>query len=401
MQQFGEVLRSVELPATWREAIAEQCKAAASAEGGEQNRVQKRRAELDEEQKRLINVYTKGYITEQELDEKVERIRSEQFTLPFLQVKDTEKITKELYSTGETLEHMADYWNEATAEERRDIVWSLLNAEGLVYDLERQIIIGLKPRASVLPVLALGLEATLMWEQREDGLWLREDYWPPKREVEKGKPGRPPTLTPAQQERAIMLIRQGMPLQQVAELLETSYDVVYRLAKSEGIELPRAERKLTPEQLCEAYGLLGADVPFRQVAKRFGINPESLRRLAERDGVELKAREEKLTLTKRKLTPEQQQEARDLVRSGVSIRQTAKMFGISRQALIDLLKDGEDSVEWQHKEPILTLEQQQEACELLETGASLRRVAKLFGTTHQTLARYLRREEQNSKREGH
>jgi DNA invertase Pin-like site-specific DNA recombinase len=217
-----------------------------------------------------------------------------------------------------------------------------------------------------------------------------------KREVEKGKPGRPPTLTPAQQERAIMLIRQGMPLQKVAELLETSYDVVYRLAKSEGIELPRAERKLTPEQLREAYGLLGADVPFRQVAKRFGINPESLRRLAERDGVELKAREEKLTLTKRKLTPEQQQEARDLVRSGVSLRQTARMFGISRQALIDLLKDGEDSVEWQHKEPILTLEQQQEACELLQTGASLRRVAKLVGTTHQTLARYLRREEQNS-----
>jgi IS30 family transposase len=69
------------------------------------------------------------------------------------------------------------------------------------------------------------------------------------------------------------------------------------------------------------------------------------------------------------------------------------MFGMSRQALIDLLKDGEDRVEWQHKEPILTLEQKQEACELLQTGASLRRVAKVFGTTHQTLARYVRREE--------
>jgi hypothetical protein len=129
---------------------------------------------------------------------------------------------------------MADYWNEATAEERRDIVWSLLYAEGLVYDLERQVIIGLKPRASVLPVLALGLEATLMWEQREDGLWLREDYWPPKREVEKGKPGRPPTLTPAQQERAIMLIRQGMPLQQVAELLNRKPASCYRQGHRSG-----------------------------------------------------------------------------------------------------------------------------------------------------------------------
>ncbi len=42
------------------------------------------------------------------------------------------------------------------------MVWSLLDAEGVVYDLERQVIIGLKPRASVLPVLALGLEATAM-----------------------------------------------------------------------------------------------------------------------------------------------------------------------------------------------------------------------------------------------
>jgi transposase len=219
------------------------------------------------------------------------------------------------------------------------MVWSLLHAEGLIYDLERHAIVGLKPRAGVLDVMALGLEATGMWERREETLWLREDYWPPKRERE--NLGRPPSLTPAEQERAIMLIRQGMPLKKVAELFDTSYEVVRRLAKRQGVELERSERRLTPEQLEQAYELLRADAPFRQVADQFGIHPESLRRLAQRDGVTLRARGEKLTPTQRRLTPAQQQEARSLVGSGVSLRQAARQTGISRCALEGLLKEGE------------------------------------------------------------
>ena len=97
--------------------------------------------------------------------------------------------------------------------------------------------------------------------------------------------------------------------------------------------LGRSERRLTPEQLEQAYDLLRADTPFRQIADRFGIHPESLRRLAQRDGVTLRARGEKLT-------PEQQQEARALVRSGVSLRQAARQVGINRCALEGLLKEG-------------------------------------------------------------
>ncbi len=121
----------------------------------------------------------------------------------------------------------------------------------------------------------------------------------------------------------------------------TSYEVVRRLAKRQGVELGRSERRLTPEQLEQAYELLRADAPFRQVADQFGIHPESLRRLAQRDGVTLRARGEKLTPTQRRLTPEQQQEARSLVGSGVSLRQAARQTGISRCALEGLLKEGE------------------------------------------------------------
>jgi hypothetical protein len=176
------------LPLTWREAIAERCQSENKVEDNDTERFRRRRAELDEEHKRLLTLFKKGYIAESELDEQVESIRSELFELRVHEVKDPEKAAEEAISAGETLERMAAYWNEATAEERCDKVWSLLNAGVLVYDLERHVIIGFKPRASVFHVLTLGLEATSMWEQRDDGLWLRENYWPPKLDREAPRP---------------------------------------------------------------------------------------------------------------------------------------------------------------------------------------------------------------------
>jgi hypothetical protein len=60
--------------------------------------------------------------------------------------------------------------------------------------------------------------------------------------------------------------------------------------------------------------------------------------LDERDGVALRARGEKATPTQRRLTWDEQQEACDLVESGASHRQTVKRFGIRRQALVGILK---------------------------------------------------------------
>jgi hypothetical protein len=68
-------------------------------------------------------------------------------------------------AAGETLADMASYSLEALPEERRDIVWTL---GGLVYDLERSVIVGLLLPPDVLPVLALGLAHR--WEPREGGL---------------------------------------------------------------------------------------------------------------------------------------------------------------------------------------------------------------------------------------
>lgn len=87
-----------------------------------------------------------------------------------------------------------------------------------------------------------------------------------------------------------MLIRQGLSLRKIAELLETSHESVRRFLKSQGIALQPSVQILTPEQLEAAYELLRADVPFREVAEQFGISDASLWRLAQRDGVVLRPR---------------------------------------------------------------------------------------------------------------
>ena len=175
--QFGRLLASLALPASWRGAIAERSKVLASHDEGGQ-RIVARRAELEAEQERLVTAFTKGYLTEQVLDAQIERIRGELQALPPQVMRSAAASMKAILAAGETLEDMASYWEEALPGERRDIVWALLTVGGLVFDLERQTIVGLLPRGDMLPVLALGLAER--WEQRGDELWFREAFLPAK-----------------------------------------------------------------------------------------------------------------------------------------------------------------------------------------------------------------------------
>jgi transposase len=217
------------------------------------------------------------------LDTRMERIRAELFALPVPVVQDVEKMRQAALSAGETLLDMAAYWNEATIEERRDIVWSLFQIGGLIYDL-RRVIVGLIPRQSVLPVLALGLEGTVRWEQRGSGLWLRSSYFPEKqlRDNPHIPPPQPDSLTPEQKDEAAALLRQGWSIRQVASHYGVSRESIHRLAKKEGIELQPTLPKLTGEKREEALALLKQGFSLRQVAKRLEVNHETLRRLLKR-----------------------------------------------------------------------------------------------------------------------
>jgi len=231
--QFGELLSTVELPGTWREAIAERCRTQDASKDVELEHIFQRRRELEEEQKRLVTVYTKGYLSEQALDSRMEQIRQELLQLPLPIVPTADEVTQAALSSGETLMDMASYWSEAIAEERRDMVWALLELGGLVYDLERRCIMGLLPRGSMLPVLGLGLEKTGHWEQRDRGLWLRADYLPPKqvREEPHLPPPQPPSLTPEEQVEALALVQAGVSLRQIAKHFETSHGAIWRLVR--------------------------------------------------------------------------------------------------------------------------------------------------------------------------
>jgi transposase len=283
IQQFGEMLRSIILPDSWRQAIAERCMAETKEEE-DIERVRLRRAELEAEQKRLVTVFTKGFISEEQLDVAMERIRAELFTLPMPVTRSAEELTRAALSAGETLENMADYWNEATAEERRDMVWSLLNVGGLIFDLERRVIVGILPRESFLPIMGLGLEATARWEQRSGGLWLCEEYWPEKleRSVPHILPPQAPSLTLVQQEDAVALLQQGWSIREVAQHLGASRGSIHRLARKEGVQLHSTGPKLTLSQQEEAMEMLRSGASLHKVAERFGINHESVRRMIKR-----------------------------------------------------------------------------------------------------------------------
>jgi hypothetical protein len=235
LEQFGELLASVTLPQSWRGAIAARCAAEAGRDDANE-RSRTRRAELEAERQRLVSAFAKGYLPEEELDAQVTRIRAELQALPPpTAARSVEATVAAAVSAGETLADMAGYWEEATAEERRDIVWALLPVEGLIYDLERRVIAALLPRPDVLPVLALGLEVE--WERREDGgLWRRDLAALPLIAYIKNVP--PPTpfaLTPEQQEQALALARQGLSLRKIAaQFPGVSYGAIWRLLRTRG-----------------------------------------------------------------------------------------------------------------------------------------------------------------------
>ncbi|EFH89877.1 hypothetical protein [Ktedonobacter racemifer] len=57
IHQFGDILRSIELPEPWRELIADSC-SQELASNEDARRIAERRAELEAEQKRLVTAFT-------------------------------------------------------------------------------------------------------------------------------------------------------------------------------------------------------------------------------------------------------------------------------------------------------------------------------------------------------
>jgi DNA-binding CsgD family transcriptional regulator len=282
------------LPNTWREIIAQQCREITHDEGTDQ--VVALRAELESEQKRLVTAFGKGYITEDELDIEVARIRGELSALPSARsLQDAAGYLQQAIAAGETLADMASRWGNATPEERRDLVWGLLCHNGLVYDLQRQGIAGLIPRPTVLPLLELGLREH--WELRNDALWLRpeqaDSYFLRNNDARDVVHNRVHRMTSEQRQEVLALLEDGMSPQQVAQQCGISYWVIFRLMKR---DMPRRTRQqqpgLTPEQEATAREMLRQGQSLRQIAAHFSVSRMAIWRMTRRDVAKDASREE-------------------------------------------------------------------------------------------------------------
>ena len=101
---------------------------------------------------------------------------------------------------------MADYWSEALPEERRDMVWPLLNAEGLIYDLCRA---GHHRRLKAGPSYRVATE---------------------------------------QLAQAYALLRSDTPFREVAQQFGINPESFRRLAQRDGVPMRARGEKLTPTQ---------------------------------------------------------------------------------------------------------------------------------------------------------
>jgi DNA invertase Pin-like site-specific DNA recombinase len=224
--QFGQLLASVHLPEGWRDTVAKLYQE--TTYDLDSDRVQERRTELEAEQKRTVQAFTKGYMSEHDLDTQIDRIRSELQALPPSHVRSVDERIEAAIVAGEMLIDMASYWEDAVPEERRDIVWTLLQLSGLHYDLERRAISGLLSREHMLHVLALALSA--QWEREGDMLRLRSEFLP--RKLQRSEMTMKPDqhkLDPTECEAARKLVADGKSLRQVAAHFHVSRMAIWRI----------------------------------------------------------------------------------------------------------------------------------------------------------------------------
>jgi hypothetical protein len=89
----------------------------------------------------------------------------------------------EVIEAGEHLPGMAALWDEATVEERYEMVTIILEPGGLYYDLENKIIAAIKPRPAFLPVLRM-LNGVMEFDETR-GLLVTE-HWCDRNRRESG-----------------------------------------------------------------------------------------------------------------------------------------------------------------------------------------------------------------------
>ena len=173
--QFGEMLKSLLLPDNWREEIRRQMIAEAQAQGTMIDSVEREKERLKLKKTRILKQHREGYIDDEEFHGEMAAV---ELALHQLQTPEVNGVRlDDVLAAGEHIPGMAALWDEATPEERREMVMLLLEPGGLYYDLELKMIAALKPRPPFLPILRMlngvveydevkGILVTENWQDR-------------------------------------------------------------------------------------------------------------------------------------------------------------------------------------------------------------------------------------------
>ncbi|HEX9131768.1 MAG TPA: hypothetical protein VF844_05710, partial [Ktedonobacteraceae bacterium] len=173
--QFGEMLKRLVLPDNWRDEILRQMLAEAQSQGILLDSMEREKERLKLKRTRVLKQYREGYIDD---DEFYGEMAAVELALHQLQTPEVNGVKfDDVIAAGEHIPGMAALWDEATPEERREMVMLLLEPGGLYYDLKLKIIAALKPRPAFLPILRMltgvveydevkGILVTENWQDR-------------------------------------------------------------------------------------------------------------------------------------------------------------------------------------------------------------------------------------------
>ncbi|MBV9691368.1 MAG: recombinase family protein [Ktedonobacteraceae bacterium] len=175
MQQFGELLQGLRLPAYWRDMVREKMMETAKKAGLDTEAMEREKERLKLKRGRILKQHRDGYIDDDEFEGEMAAV---ELALRALDMPEMDGVRLEdIIAAGERLPGMAALWQDATVEERREMVMLIFEPGGLHYDVETQEIAAITPRPTFLPVLRLlegvteyqeatGTLVTLRWQQR-------------------------------------------------------------------------------------------------------------------------------------------------------------------------------------------------------------------------------------------
>ena len=156
--------------------VAEALKAGVTPENVER---EKKRLKL--KRHRILKQHREGYIDDEEFQGEMAAV---ELAIRQLDAPEVEGITyDEVIEAGEHLPGMAALWDEATVEERYEMVTIILEPGGLYYDLENKIIAAIKPHPAFLPVLRM-LNGVMEFDETR-GLLVTE-HWCDRNRRESG-----------------------------------------------------------------------------------------------------------------------------------------------------------------------------------------------------------------------